>query len=353
MKRNYIKFSAVLFTILLLVACFGSPIVVSAAGVDYKDYISNIEVDGHNDIVTITIPANEQYWIYQDETAGTPPIKSEQGWLDFTGTPMDESDPLGDYHIYTIQLHPFNGRLNLDDIPNNTKYSTGFKFHYNWGSGYETPYVSCNEQYYSSSGHWLGQIQNNVGRVPFDNNAVYETSGILDKDGPFSNGVTTPAGSVDLFLQLYEFSPLNGSHLYFEAQDFTMTFTISSLYELQQTQEKTNELLEAVEVKLEANGQKLDDIINGTPEQNESANNAADVLGNKGEQLGNLAGDIQPDKPDLDSVDTNVDKLVPSVGLTTLTGAISPIANNELVIKILVMVATLILVSYVLFGKKG
>lgn len=352
MKRKFFNILSFVTTAFLLVVSIGSPIVVIAAGVDYKDFISNIEVDGHNDIVTITIPSSQQYWTIQDMTAGTPSQRFDQGWLDFEGDPIDPNDPEGNYHKYVIQLHPFNGRLNLDDIPNNTVYSTGFRFQYG-GPGFENPYVSCNEHYYDLGGHWLGQVQNNVGWSSFPNEAIFETSGKIDKDGTYQGGSTGSAGSVDLFLQLYNFSPISSSPIYFQAHNFTMTFTISSLYELQQTQEKTNQLLEAVEDKLDQNGQKLDDILNGTPEQNESANNAAGVLGNKGEQLGDLAGDIQPDKPDLDSVDTNVDMLVPSAGLSFLSSSISPIANNELVIKILVMVATLILVSYVMFGKKG
>lgn len=279
MLRKFKKFLSRAVPVLLLCCMFilfFSP-AVSAAGVDYKDYISNIEVDGHNDLVTITIPASEQYWVFEDLTDGYPPQTFPQGWLDFQGELVEGSDV--DYHKYRIQLHPFNGRLNLADIPNNAKYTAGFRFLYSWNTGYETPYVSCNEQYYDLSGHWLGQLQNGVGREPFEANAFYEVSGKIDKDGPYQGGVTGSAASVDLFLQLNDFSPLSDAWVSFQALDFTMTFTISSLYELQQTQEKTNQLLEAVEYKLEQNGQKLDEIINGevTPDLPEGSDTVTDL----------------------------------------------------------------------------
>ncbi|MBQ7331394.1 MAG: hypothetical protein IJW94_06350 [Oscillospiraceae bacterium] len=292
-RKKYILLRSFFATVLCLVLVCPAVFTVSAAGVDYKDYISNIEVDGHNDLVTITIPASEQYWVWQDLTAGYPAQTFPNGWLDFQGELVEGSDV--DYHKYRIQLHPFTGRLNLDDIPNNAQYTAGFRFHYTWNTGYETPYVSCNEQYYSASGSWLGQIQNGVGWEPFDANAIYEVSGKLDKDGPYSNGVTELAGSVDLFLQLNEFSPLSGAWIAFEAQDFTMTFAISSLYELQQTQEKTNQILEAVEDKLEANGEKLEDIL----EQQQQTNDKLDKLpGEIGDEVQNV---IENEKAEAES----------------------------------------------------
>lgn len=270
MLRKFKKFLSRVAPALLLCCMFMmffSP-AVSAAGVDYKDYISNIEVDGHNDIITITIPAIDQYWTF--ETGGVVQ-RFDQGWVDFAPVVGQQ---------YTLQLHPFDGRLNLEDIPNDTIFTAGFTFEFSNTVTYESTYVSCNEQYYSASGSWLGQIQNNVGHKTFEGVNTYSITSKFSKDGPYSNGVTASAGSVDLFLQLYKFTPTASSnYVHFNAQDFTMTFTISSLYELQQTQEKTNELLEAVEDKLDQNGQKLDEIINGevTPDLPEGSDTVTDL----------------------------------------------------------------------------
>lgn len=248
---------------------------VSAEGVDYKDYISNIEVDGHNDIVTITIPASEQYWVITDYTIGTTNTYP-QGWLDFPPVAGTK---------YTIQLHVFDGYLNLDDIPDSTIFTAGFTFGFSDTVSYNSTYVSCNEQYYSTSGSWLGQIQTGVGFETFVGSNVYSITSKFNKSGPYSNGVTGNAGAVDLFLQLYQFTPTESTnYVHFEARDFTMTFSISSLYELQQTQEKTNQLLEAVEDNLEANGQKLDDILSSQYEMNDKMDNI-------------INGEVEPELP--------------------------------------------------------
>lgn len=97
--------------------------------------------------------------------------------------------------------------------------------------------------------------------------------------------------------------------------------------------------------------QKADQLMNGTPEQNESANNAAGQMGEQADKIDSLIDQATPERPNLDAVDRT--DVVPNAGVSVLTSTLSPIINNELVVKIMLMVATLMLVGYVLFGKKG
>lgn len=233
-----------------------------ALGIDYHDYITDITVSGHNDLVEIRIPAEEQYFILINETQGWS-SRFDSGYLDLVADGTD-----GDYDKYTINLHCFpGGRLNLEDIPDGTKFTAGFFYSYS-GPGYETPYVSVHEQYYNSSGGYLGQLQETIGFSPVLHAGSVTHSGTFNKTGPYTNGVTGSADSIDLFLRMNDYSPLTNDFVMLQAEDFVLTMTISSLYELQQSQDKTNKILEAVEDKLEENGQKLDEIINGevTPE---------------------------------------------------------------------------------------
>lgn len=96
---------------------------------------------------------------------------------------------------------------------------------------------------------------------------------------------------------------------------------------------------------------KLGEFINGSDEMNETADNSSNELTDKGNELGSLADDMQAIKPNTDSVD--VGSIVPSNGINLLSASISPFSSNPLVIQLLVMVGTLMLVSYVLFGKRG
>lgn len=342
-QKHSKRFIPLVTAFFVLVVSVGFPIVASAEGVDYKDYISNIEVDGHNDIVTITVPANDQYWTF--ETGGIVQ-RFDQGWVDFAPVVGQQ---------YTLQLHPFNGRLNLDDIPNGTIFTVGFSFQFSNTVSYDSTYVSCNEQYYSSSGSWLGQIQNGVGHKTFEGVNTYSITSKFSKNGPYSNGVTTPAGSVDLFLQLYKFTPTESSnYVHFNAQDFTMTFTISSLYELQQTQERTNELLEAVEDKLEENGQKLDDIINGTPEQNEQADQFQEEISGSIEDL-NQAGEAlnQVPQPSISPDDLVPGDILAGNSFLAYTFTLQELWKSKELSLIFTTLGGLMVLSFVLFGKKG
>lgn len=263
---------------------------VSAAGADYKDYITDITVSGHNDIVEIRIPAEEQYFILINETQGWS-TRFDNGYLDLVA---DGSG--GDYDRYTINLHCFpDGRLNLQDIPDGTQFTAGFFYSYS-GPGYETPYVSVHEQYYSSlsSSDYLGQIQETIGFSPVLHDGSVTHHGIFNKTGPYTNGVTGSAEYVDMFLRLNNYSPLSKDFVMLQAQDFVMTMTISSLYELQQTQEKTNQILEAVEAKLEQNGQKLDDILSSQDEMNDKMDNI-------------INGEVDPELPNGSDSVTDLD----------------------------------------------
>ena len=342
--------------VFVLMSLFVVP--ASAEALNYRDYEVSVTVDGNNDVVTLSFPFQD--WMdwglsdyYRDEAVmGSGYIvsgefeflKSDRAYLLFA--------PFGNA-TFRDNIDAANIRyLSTDNIPSDASWNVSFRFFASEESSMwdnEFAFVRSwivdgdsafwYETDYTSSFDFIPDVY-----IPMwdDYHYAYDVhlSGVVN---------TSYDGWFPQFLIRFT---TGSSIVYFELLTFDLTMSINSYYRVLEDMGYT-EQIDELRQELEQQNIKLDSVINGTPEQNESANNAAGVLGDKGEQLGNLAGAIQPDKPNLDSVNTNVSDLVPSSGLNTLTTAISPIANNELVIKILVMVATLILVSYVLFGKRG
>lgn len=106
--------------------------------------------------------------------------------------------------------------------------------------------------------------------------------------------------------------------------------------------------------KLEEQGQKLDDIINGTPEQNEQADRfQEDVNGAVGD-LG-AAGDAlnQVPKPDVSVDDLVPNDILAGTAYLTYTGAIQEFWSSEILSTITVLLGGMVLISYLLFGEKG
>ena len=102
-----------------LVICLVLPCAVPAlaSGYDYTDYITDIRVDGTNNIVTANFPVDNAYWkLYsypQDEV------------LDRGGNPVtfliDETQNEGDLGSYVITCNPMSGSpLDITNIPNGT-----------------------------------------------------------------------------------------------------------------------------------------------------------------------------------------------------------------------------------------
>ena len=354
MKRNYNfislakRFFPLVTAVMVLVCCISFP--ASAEALNYRDYEVSVTVDGNNDIVTLGFPY-EQWadWLFADEDLEY--VQSGSGSSFYLDSPKAFRTSM-----FYIVCAPFGGAtfktematvpghyLSLDNLPSDAKWNMRLEIRLDDEESEIVPaYFGIRSWVVDGDSSFFYEFVPGSSITEIDT-GVYDVvlSGdvVTDYDGWFPQ----------VFLK---YRDDRRTPVIFSLHSFDITMSINSYHRVLEDMGYT-EQIDELRQELEQQNIKLDSVINGTPEQNESANNAAGVLGDKGEQLGNLAGAIQPDKPNLDSVNTNVSDLVPSTGLNSLTSAISPIANNELVIKILVMVATLILVSYVLFGKRG
>lgn len=322
-----------------------------AEGINYRDYETRVDVDGDNDLVTISIPVD---WCEGALVYGTGTLFRQWHGSTFS---WDFTDSVMEYDKLRVYIAPFgtafagweydyaDGRyLSTNNIPSGATFKVDFAIKLESSDG-DISFKSSDFRSYSVDNSYASFITSSR-QSP---NPTIDSNNWLNFS--FEGDIPTDSDGWFPFMNVYMNGQTSGGIFYFELRSFEIQLSINALYRLNETTQENNALLREVERQLEEQGKTMNDILNGTPEQNEAADDAAGILGNKGDQLGGLVDDIQTEKPNLDSVD--VDKIIPSAGINTLSGAISPIAENPLVIKILVMVGTLLLVSYVLFGKKG
>ena len=334
----------ILSVLIVLTACLSFS--VCAEDVNYRTYEVNSVTEGDYDIVTLEFDPSSVYFYAYRKNAVQPGYEGYWAGYGSVTVPMYKNpyhpELDGENNSYAFRIYPgYGDNIFTANIPAGVEVSikcelalSGFDpspyedwFVDNW------PYIQSSIRYFDKDGNALGQHFTDDSPYDFDSNVVPSLSlPFANYNGQYTFSIRSQLDQFPCFNDAF----LKGIDVTLSCKSYIVTLRIPTSFR----NDDSNKVWQ-------------DQIMNGTPEQNEAANNAAGVLGDKGEQLGNLAGDIQPEKPNLDSVNTNVGDLVPSTGVNTLTSAISPIANNDLVIKVLVMVATLILVSYVLFGKKG
>ena len=335
----------ILSVLIVLTACLSFS--VCAEDVNYRTYEVNSVTEGDYDIITLEFDPSSVYFYAYRRNAVQPGYEGYWAGYGSVTVPMLKNPyhPIvdGENNSYAFRIYPgYGDNIFTSNIPAGIDVSikcelsiTGFdpsKVPEDWYVDM-WPFIQSSIRYYDKDGNALGQhfTDDHSYWVGYDNAPVLSLP-FGNYEGQYTCSFRSQLDQFPLFNEAF----LDGIDVTLSCKSYVVTLRIPTSFR----NDDSNKIWQ-------------DQIMNGTPEQNESANNAAGILGNKGEQLGDLAGAIQADKPDLGSVNTNVGDLVPSSGVNTLTSAISPIANNDLVIKVLVMVATLILVSYVLFGKRG
>ena len=92
----------------------------------------------------------------------------------------------------------------------------------------------------------------------------------------------------------------------------------------------------------------------GTDEMNNAAQESLDNIGSSADSLDSLGDQLAAvEKPNVDDIPVSPEDLVtdPSAGVI-LTGAITSLWDNPVIFGILTTVLTLVLLSWVFFGKK-
>lgn len=283
---------ALMSVVVLLSAVIAVPAL--AAVIDYNDYVTKVQVDGDNDLVTVKIPAEFAFVMVFDVTDGgkTTVYRGYGDYHDFTFE-------LGHVYSFNVSIfgYPYGGGsgLDLSYIPVGTQIASGFGFDYagDW-EAIATPYMDVNYQYYEQGS---GEI------------LYYKWKDLEWQDWEFFTDtyVVESVDDANVLTVIYNVTPnemLSNVTTGIVIHDTTMVFSISSLLRQQQLTGKTNDLLKEVESQLAAQGKTLDDIKASQEETNEKLD---DIIN------GEVNGEA-PDGSDIvDDYESAEDELMDSV----------------------------------------
>lgn len=105
---------------------------------------------------------------------------------------------------------------------------------------------------------------------------------------------------------------------------------------------------------LEGIGNQIGTAINGTPQQNQQVQDSVGGLNNSTDKLGQIGDQMASvEKPTIDSNKVSADSLVPNTALVTLSSPFLALWENNQLLAMLTIVVSLVLVSWVFFGKKA
>lgn len=140
----------------------------------------------------------------------------------------------------------------------------------------------------------------------------------------------------------------------FENERCAFDFSITEEFYEDLQRAESNRLLGKIEDHLAEQNKTLDDILAGTPEQNQQAQDSVGGLKDSTDKLGVLGDTMSSvEKPVIDSSQISADSLVPETSLLVLSAPFQALWENEILLAMLTIVVTLVLVSWVFFGKKG
>lgn len=256
----------------------------SAAVLDYNDYVSNVTVDGDNDLVTVNFPLNNVYFaLYDYNTGTTAEAVSLSASFNLSANHR--------YNLFFLFYYPSDS-LSLADIPSDTVFTVDadISSQHNFFDVSLEAFYNIN-YFYDSKGNYVGSTSNPVSVTDH-----YTFSSVLPQ-------LASNFASFNPGLQWANWAANYDDTLSITVHSLTMQFSISSLLRLQQTTGKTNAILKEVEQKLADQGQtledvlgeqqdtneKLDDIINGTVDPETPS--GSDVVGDLDDAEGHIRDD--------------------------------------------------------------
>jgi len=262
---------AIALCFVLLLCSFALP--ASAAVLDYNDYITNIQVDGDNDLVSVSFPIDGALFRLEDATTSTR--------YDYQGTSFTHYfDTTHRYRLFLYPIYPHS--IDYSNIPNDTQTTIHLT-------------TSANGMYVD-----VGRL--NV-RCWFNMYGDHYSDGVLFSapeffDLYYSFNFTKPSGATSGNFY-YDFDPLYVSNVNGDSQEFTitlksfeMTFSISSLYRLQQQSGKTNVILKEVEKQLADQGKTLDEVLQQQQQTNDKLDGIQGGINDTNNKLETLPGQI-------------------------------------------------------------
>lgn len=321
----------------------------SAAGLDYNDYITSIRVDGDNDIVTVTFPFDKtQFRLFEYHGDFVQAIYGSSGTFS-----VNADVP------YLLRIYPTTRFISLDNIPQGTEVSLSMSIdNTSWGFiDITKAFTQFNYACLDRSGGFISSVWQ-----------VSDRDLLSDVNATFTLEPLPNSAAFEVFCDYGNFSFSESRDVQIAIDSFSMTMTISSLYRLQQQTGKTNEILTEVGKQLAEQGktldevlgaqketnEKLDNIINGSSEQQNAADKFKDDIGSASDSL-DAVGDAlnQVPKPNISAGSLVPNDVLSGNDYLVYVASIQEFWKSEILSAVTLILGSMILISYVLFGEKG
>lgn len=276
MKRKLI----VLLSVISILFCVAIP--CFAADIDYNDYIYNVELDGDNDIVSVSIPVSSLTsinWRVWDRSASGQPLVAEAYGSSF-------SYAYNPSKTYMLAVAPFYGDfLDLRDIPDGTTITFSYSVTGAAYAGESGIQARVNATYYGSQHQNLHYVNGPVqGGQFFESNEVAYT---LDKP--------TGASFGRFGISFVDFTMLGSGTRTVTLDSVTFKFSIASLTRLQQETGRTNKILSQIE-------DKIDGIIDYVPTPGDPSDGLGDAFDDAEQEV------VDKVETGRDEIDTIIDE---------------------------------------------
>lgn len=269
MFKRVIPFILVVALLVPLFSLSVSAATYSDTIIDYSDFITNIKVDGDNDLVTVSIPADYGSVAMWEK----PYAQGEWRYLQqVPGGTLQRILPGGEgVNVYRFFFYQFayGNYFDLTDIPDDTVFSVTYTVSVGSTGYFIYPDYEIFTNFYNSSFALVdSKIESKFGITAFNNPQTI--SWTLNK----SNGARYLTSYVRMTDFQLDDTNVNVS---INMDSIVMQFSISSLYRLQQSTGKTNKILSSVEKKLESQGKTLDDILDQQQQTNDKLDDIVDM----------------------------------------------------------------------------
>lgn len=365
MKLNMKKVARRIFPVVTaIVILISMPFSASAAFVSYdiNDFISSTDVDGANDLMTIVVPYRNNSWhtYYKGKSANYDIYGAsvyDIPLVDDSEIELEEDPSIYNLTVAYLPLGKSGAAsyFDISNLPSSTVFSLknivliGVSVRSD-----QTMYFvqEFSIQYYDVNGSYLGTQK-------MDYEHIWTSAGVGSvsydmRDVSFS--LAKPSGAkYAKFRMMLKFSPIrfaeNFSSLTVDIGNFMFEMSITDAE--RQLLQENKDLLNEVNAQLAEQGKTMNDILNGTPEQNEQISGAVGEMGSAGDKLGDLADQMQVDRPDASDMNVSINSFIPETSLLAYTAPILAFWENDSLQAMLIIVLTLVLVSWVMFGKKG
>lgn len=377
-----------------------SPIVAKAGNFNFSTFVTSSGTVAGQDYYILTFPSSYNRFLVQDLTNGGTITQVTNGYH-IRVLPEDkvygtENSNKTEWEFESYILHrPFGAHyIKVEDIANGSVlYYTfdGVLAGFYSVNGYRVSYRrSLVVRYYDANYNALS-----VNR--YDENYLTPSTAFVES---FDFG-TTSAVSVDIdipmnatYMQVWCYlyldldkqavvSSLNSTGLM--AYNYTLASSnlrlviseaalsgevVDKLYDIDDTLTDMNDLLEDTNAQLGSidNGitglgvtlrnefgivnDQLDDLINGTTGAQNQVAGSVDRLEQSDIKLEQLNDDLQVSKPDIDGDTVSAENILEGYNMQTLAAPLTTVLESPLILRILLCVVTLMIISWVLFGKK-